>query len=692
MKQRVDKSNGIIDKKQGSKRAEAKLRGSPFLALIISGLILAAAQAAGQPDAHFAPVQAPAVKIPVTTYHYDNLRTGWNSQETVLSPQTVSWTSFGLLTAVGLDDQVDAQPLLVPNLFIAGGMHDAVYVATESNSVYALDASTGAILLQRNLGLPVQTPLGCWNNGPNVGITSTPVIDPDTQTLYVMAYVAGSPPQYQLHALSLTSLADKVPPATVAGSHLLSDGVTRFAFNAVYQRQRPGLIAQNGNIYAAFGSFCDQGGTNSRGWVFGWNAANLAALPMNQLENTLAYPPAGFALSSIWMSGFAVAGSGSHLYFVTGNSDCNWLAVPEQCPPQTTYDGKTNIQESVVRVTGDLANVAGVYAPGMPVTKSLVFAMDLLDSELGSGGVMLINPVNPANPLLAVVSGKWGNLILLRREISGALTPVDWKNIGGCWCGPSFFRGPDGIDRVVTSNGSSVQTWMVQYQPWPALGPEASASIATGQDPGFFTAISSNGTAPGSAIIWALGRPTDPNTNNLTLYAFSATPAWSANGLTFPLLFQAPAGSWPWAAGSNSNAVPVVANGKVYVASAYLEPGTSKTRGLLAIFGLRGANAAPAAAVAAIPLSPLATPDVPHIVSGKVQEISGSTLILTTREGKTVTVDASQAIKEKKVGAPLRVGAPVSALGASLNAAGALEAAVILRPKGTSGTFWPADR
>ena len=124
------------------------------------------------------PASAPTSDTPisVTTYHYDNLRTGWNRNETVLNASSFPST-FGVLQTLALDDQVDAQPLLVPALQIAGGTHDVLYVVTENNSVYALDANTGAILVQRNFGAPVPTPLGCGNNGPNVGITSTPVID-----------------------------------------------------------------------------------------------------------------------------------------------------------------------------------------------------------------------------------------------------------------------------------------------------------------------------------------------------------------------------------------------------------------------------------------------------------------------------------------------------------------------------------
>src|ERR1700730_14989818 len=208
--------------------------------------------------------------VAVATYHYDNLRTGWNNQETTLTPQNVNPTTFGKINKVPvpLDDQVDAQPLIVPNQTITGGTHDVVYVATESNTIYAIDAANGAILLSRNLGRPFRKPYG------NIGIQSTPVIDVAGQTLYLFAYV-GSPPIYQLHALKLSDLTDKPgSPVTVAASHTLTNGST-FTFNATVHRQRPALLEANGNVYAGFGSFGDTKASISRGWLLGWNASHL---------------------------------------------------------------------------------------------------------------------------------------------------------------------------------------------------------------------------------------------------------------------------------------------------------------------------------------------------------------------------------------------------------------------------------
>src|SRR5580704_16724750 len=182
----------------------------------------------------------------VTTYHNDNYRTGWNANETVLTPAKVAGNTFGLLHTVPLDDQVDAQPLVVANVMITTGgfkgLHNVVYVATEGNTVYGIGQNSGNIFVKTNLGPPVPTPLGCQNNGPNVGINSTPVIDASTNTLYVIAYTqdAGGP-AYRIHALDLGNLTDKVAPVLITASHTLTDGTT-YNFNAKYQRQRPGLL------------------------------------------------------------------------------------------------------------------------------------------------------------------------------------------------------------------------------------------------------------------------------------------------------------------------------------------------------------------------------------------------------------------------------------------------------------------
>ena len=501
----------------------------------------------------------------VLTYHNDNYRTGWNSHETALIPANVNASQFGLLAAVQVDDQVDAEPLLVPGVNITvgahPGVHDTVYIVTGNDTVYAIDANSGTILLRNHLGSPVPTPLGCTNNGPNVGITGTPVIDLTQNSIYLIAYtLSGSTPTYTLHALDLGSLSDKIPPQVVAGSHVLSDGST-FSFNATYQRQRPSLLEANGNVYAGFGSFCDYYPDLTRGWVLGWNATTLAPLTANELTDTQVGDSDDYFLSSIWMSGWGLAADDSgNVVFVTGNSDY----------AGTSYDGITDVQESVVKVSPDLSTLVDIFTPDDQVN------LDENDTDFGSGGAMILPDQPNTIPHLAVAAGKDGNMYFMNEDDLGGYSPatnnvLGTYQIGKCFCGASYFVDPhDGLARVVSSGSSTLEVWKLVTSPKTRLAAVSHAPLSSGQRGGFFTSISSNGNS--NPIIWALARPTSRTNPVPTLYALNP----DSGGSIMTTLYRGSAGSWPnW--GSGFNQVPMVANGKVYVA----------TNKQLRIFGLK---------------------------------------------------------------------------------------------------------
>jgi hypothetical protein len=488
----------------------------------------------------------------VTTYHNNNLRTGWNSEEEELTYSRVQSARFGLIQNVVLDDQVDTQPLVVPRVNIptgpSPGVHDVVYVATEGNTIYAIDAASGQILLSPNFGNPVPSPLGCGNNGPNVGINGTPVIDRETRTMFVIIYtLEGGTPVYRIHGLDLSSLTDKVPPVVVSASHKLSNNST-FVFNATYQRQRPALLFSKGNVYAGFGSFCDFAANVSRGWLLGWNGGTLAPLAANQLDDMQATSPNSFFLSSIWMSGYGLAADpDGNIFFITGNSDYSG----------TTYDGVTSIQESAVKVAPDLSKVLDIFTPSNQGN------LDQTDNDFGSAGALLLPPQEGSTPHLAAAAGKDGRMFVLNRNSMGGYTPggpdkvVTQANIGGCWCGQSYFR-----NKIVSSGGSNVILWRIQTSPSVSLQKEGtSAGIGGAQDPGFFTSVSSD--KDDHPIIWAVSRPNNSSPADISLFAFKGEPSSSG---TLDTLFQAPAGTWP-NTGGNANIVPTVANGKIYVAS-----------------------------------------------------------------------------------------------------------------------------
>jgi hypothetical protein len=608
----------------------------------------------------------------VVTYHNNVERTGWNSAENILTAANVRPPSFGhLVDAPPLDDQIDAQPLIVANQPIENaGTRTVVYVATEGNTIYAIDSWSAAILNSVNLGPPVPTPLGCGNNGPNVGINSTPTINLRTRTLYVIAYTLESGlPTYKLHALDLGTLLDKPgSPVIISASHTLADG-TVHKFDASVQRQRPALLEANGNIYAGFGSFCDFKADQSRGWVLGWNASTLAPLAGNELTDRLTTATSSFLLSSVWMSGYGLAsGPDGHLFFVTGNSDYT----------KNTYTGTTNIQESVVQLAADLSAVTDLFTPAD------VFApLDQQDTDYGSGGAMVL-PTQPGPvPNLVVAAGKEGNLFILNRDPSmmgGFHSPDIPKSVvvGESWCGPSFFNGADGVGRVVTSGATDLRSWKVNTALSPALTQEASASLPQNkQDGGFFTSISSHGTTAKSAIIWAIDRPSGDD-NHVSLYAFDG----AATGSSLTKLWSGVAGTWP-NLGGNANIVPTVANGRVYVAS-YQK---------LSVFGLRTTRFEGKPLPRREPFGP--NPEPPKMKApegpvywGTIREVSGSHIVVALRTGILLEVDLTEAIKQGTSGVPVP-GRHVLLTGKT-DSRGSFIARTMMRAKGPAS--WGVDR
>lgn len=603
--------------------------------------------------------RAEAADVSVTTYHNDNGRTGWNAKETVLTESTVKSASFKRIKNVALDEQVDAQPLVAAHVKIgSGSAHDIVYVATENNTVYAINAETGNVLLSRHLGNPVpesDLPGGCNNNAPNVGIDSTPVIDLKTQRLYVVADTLSSNGNavYKLHALSLATLADAVTPVTVSASAKLSNG-GKYHFSATVSRLRAGLLLSGGNIYAGFASYCDSSADQSRGWVLGWNAGTLAPLASNDLTDVLASSPDNYFLTSIWMSGYGLAAdSKGNVFFVTGNSDFSG----------TTFNAVENIAESAASVSSDLSRINGVFTP------SDWSQLDQEDGDFGSGGLMLLPKQAGSTVHLAAAAGKDGNLYFMNADNLSKLFGT--YQVGGCWCGPSYFTGSDGVGRVVTSGGTNVGIWKIKGSTAPTLEQtfQSSVNVDDGQDPGFFTSVSSNGTNADSEIIWAVSRPTDSNPADVKLYAFDNHAR---------RLFSASAGRWPNTSG-NANIVPTVANGHVYVAS----------NKMLAIFGLSQSGPAAEPPIAASePYRPALAPGM-HEVYGMIRGVNGSLITIQTRGGRSLTIDAAAAMRTFDYAAP-KVGRALLARG-MYEPSGVFRAQNILHAK-PNPAIWMADR
>ena len=683
-----------------------------LVSFVLFSLLLCAAQA-------IAATTPP--KGAVLTWHNDNFRTGWQQQESILTTSTIS--SLRISHQLVLLGQVDAQPLVIPS-FING--HDVVFVADESNWVYQIDAVTGAILRKVNLGRPVPQPPGC-GSGANVGISSTPVIDWTSQTLFVVAYVnanlAVNPvsPSYFIHALDLVTLKDKVPPLKVAASHTQTNGAV-FAFDATYEKQRAGLLFANGKVYAAFTSFCDVAAVAhlSRGWLLGWswNGTTLTALLANQLNDREPGSPSHeLYMSSIWMSGAGPASDESgNVFFATGNSDGHTATTStwtDTAPCSGTATGTvptnvpcSNIQESIVELNGHLTGIGALFSPNAQYGSFSpnTLTMDQEDDDLGSGGVLLV-PQRGIS-FLAAIAGKDGRLFLLDRRAGLKFLQLHQTGLG-CWCAPSYFTGPDGVGRIVASQGREFQTFKV---PETSLTPEGNTDsiINTGQDPGFFTTVSCNGSGAfgnctNTPIIWAVSRPLTTSSNGVDLYAFSGV---AVNGKYDPLLFgPTKVGSWP-SIGANANIVPTVANGLVYVAAwrslTILSPG-----GTAAAAQVAEAAAVAQVAEAAAPAEAAVSPNTAFAISGTLHSVNGSMLTFTNRYGKERWIDASEAMAKGLIAPALTTGEAYTAVGSSFTSTGVLHADAIYRAKcrqhneaggdltaqpACTGDQWPPDK
>lgn len=259
----------------------------------------------------------------VTTWHYDNARTSANTSESILTPSNVNARTFGKLFTQPVDGFIVGQPLYLPGVNLPGmGTHNVVYVATMHDSVYAFDADNGnsaplwmTSILALSPGGATTVPSSVKRNAgatgwTELGIISTPVIDPDSGTLYLVAetYENGNV-VHRLHALDVTSGQEKLGgPTTIAATYTLN-GVTT-TFTDFYQMNRPGLLLANGHVYIAFGSNCCN--LYSQGWVMSYNASTLLQ------EGAFCTEP-GQTLASVWQKGAGISADGKgNIYAGTG--------------------------------------------------------------------------------------------------------------------------------------------------------------------------------------------------------------------------------------------------------------------------------------------------------------------------------------------------------------------------------------
>jgi len=510
------------------------------------------------------PTPTSSSSIDVTTYHYDNLRTGQNLKETTLTTANVNQSKFGKLGELMVDGKVDAQPLYLSNVSIPGvGTKNVLYVATEHGSVFAFDAdnvsgTSAKPLWQISTQMSGEGPSddrSCNQVTPEIGITSTPVIDRTRGAIYVIAVSKDSSGNYfhRLHALDLTTGKElfngpttitAIFPGNGAGS---SNGTV--TFDPSEYNERPGLLELNGTIYTTWGSHCDAGLYTS--WMMAFSADTL------KQTSVLNLVPNG-SDGGTWMSGTApAADSAGNIYFILGNG---------------TFD--TALSSTGFPSLGDCGNCFVKVSSTAPLklldyfTPLNTVAESNVDEDLGSGGPLLLPDVTDASGKtrhLAIGSGKDAIIYVLDRDNMGKFSATQnniYQQISGQLAGaefakPSYFNGTVYYGAV----GDSIKAFPIASGKLAAT-PSSKTSTQFGY-PGVTPAISANGTNNG--ILWAV-----ENGTTAVLHAYDATNL--ANELYNS---NQASGSRDQFAG-NKFITPMIANGKVFV-------GTPNS---VAVFGL----------------------------------------------------------------------------------------------------------
>ena len=487
--------------------------------------------------------------VGVYTQHNDNARTGANLRETVLTPSNINARQFGLLFRHVVDEQVFAQPLYVPDLPVAGGRHNVVIVATAANTLYAFDADRDATPYWTvNLGLAgsvEQHHFWCLDIVGDMGIVGTPVIDPATKTLYVVAltYENGGFVQ-RLHALDVASGAERPrSPSVIAAK----------AFDPILQNQRPALLLSAGSLYVGYSSHCDAGAYH--GFLFRFDPKTLVQLGILNLS------PDGEG-ASIWQSGQGPAADAlGNIYFITSNG---------------TWDGRRNLADSFVKLAPDL-RVLDWFTP----TDYKV--LDDRDHDINSSGAMLIpgsGEVMGASKegfLYLIDAGSLGHLgnehavqvfRTSKTEVNGGA--VYWQSAARG--GLVYLWGQDDALHAYSFDKG-------RFDPKPVgIGAQTSAY------PGGILAISANGDKGG--VLWANAALTAHGSGHIN--GAGVLRAYDADDVTRELWDSNmdPDRDGP---ATSPECPPTVVNGKVYMASFGTLPiGT----GALYVFGLLPSSSA----------------------------------------------------------------------------------------------------
>lgn len=513
--------------------------------------------------------------VAVLTQHNNLAHTGANLEETTLNVTNVNTNSFGLLYTRPVDDQIYAQPLLMTNVDIPGkGTHNIVIVATVNDTVYAFDADdpsvttpywTNSFINPPNIVPPANTDLSalgaCGGNyndfSGNFGIVGTPVIDPNTGTLYVVARTKeyGTTYVQRLHALDLRTGQERsnspvVITATYNGN---GDGNVNgvITFDPIRENQRAGLSLVNGVVYITWASHCDYGPYH--GWVIGYDATNLNRVVV--YNDT----PDGID-GGIWMSGEGIsADTNGNLYLSVGNG-----TVGDNGDPRNI----TNRGESFLKLTPNLNS--GTLDVTSWFTPYNYQQLENGDIDLGSAGVLLI-----PGTTLAFSGGKQGVGYLVNRDNMGGLSYSSADtNIIQSWAlasdqlhgGMVWWDGPGASYGYMWPSSDYLQQYQFDRTNNQFILPAyaQSPTAAPNGQPGAMLALSANGTNAGTGILWASHQLTGNANQSVRpgiLHAYDAQDVshelWNSEQI-----------SARDSVGSFAKFVPpTVANGKVYLAT-----------------------------------------------------------------------------------------------------------------------------
>jgi hypothetical protein len=508
---------------------------------------------------------APGSVPDVLTYHYDIGRQGQNTSETILAPANVNVNSFGKVGFFSTDGKVDAQPLYVYQLPIGSGTRNTLFVVTEHDNTYAFDADVGTVLWRVSTLPPGETTSdarGCDQVVPEIGITSTPVIDRQkgpNGAMYLVAMSKDSGGNYhqRVHALDVTTGAELFggPTEIKATYPGTGDGSQNgyVIFDPGQYKERAGLLELNGVIYIAFSSHCDF--RPYTGWVMGYDASTLAQ------TSTINVTPNGNS-GSIWMAGTGLAGdSNGYIYFLDANGTFD-----------TTLDGNG------FPVNGDYGNAIIKLSTSPKLAVADYFNMyntveeSDVDEDLGSGGAMVLPDLFDNNGQvhhLAVGAGKDFNIYVVDRDNMGKFNPnndnaiyqeIDNALPLGVWANPAYFNNTVYYGPV----GRSLKAFPIVNAKL-ATSPSSQTVNLFGY-PGTFPTVSANGTSNG--IVWAVennpinrssARGVRPGQNPAALHAYDAT------NLAKELYNSGQTKGRDQFGIGNRFIVPVVVNGKVFV-------------------------------------------------------------------------------------------------------------------------------